>query len=169
MASKKDIPSIQLPIFIIGAGSIVNTAHLPAYKIAGYNVQGIVDIDATKAKATADAFTIPYVFDSLDEMLSKATAETVYDVAVPGSQMISVLEKLPDHAAVLLQKPMGENYEEAKKILHIAREKKLKAGINFQLRYAPYILAAKELIHKNKIGGLNDIEINVNVYTPWHL
>ena len=43
------------------------------------------------------------------------------------------------------------------------------AGINFQLRYAPYILAAKELISKNEIGELNDIEINVNVYTPWHL
>ena len=43
------------------------------------------------------------------------------------------------------------------------------AGINFQLRYAPYILAAKELIHKNLLGELNDIEVNVNVYTPWHI
>lgn len=43
------------------------------------------------------------------------------------------------------------------------------AGVNFQLRYAPYILAAKELINKNLLGKLNDIEVNVNVYTPWHL
>jgi predicted dehydrogenase len=43
------------------------------------------------------------------------------------------------------------------------------AAINFQLRYAPYILAAKELINKDLLGKLNDIEINVNVYTPWHL
>jgi predicted dehydrogenase len=169
MSSKKIILSKQLPVFIIGAGGIVNSAHLPAYQIAGFNVQGIVDIDGTKAKATADAFNIPHVFDTLDEMLSGASTETVFDVAIPGSQMISVLEKLPDHAAVLLQKPMGEDYDEAKKILHLAREKKLKAGINFQLRYAPFILAAKELIHANTIGELNDIEINVNVYTPWHL
>lgn len=169
MPSIKNIPSAQLPVFIIGAGGIVNTAHLPAYKIAGFNVQGIVDIDRTKAKITADAFNIPQVFDNLEQMLSHATADTVFDVAVPGSQMIAVLQQLPDHAAVLLQKPMGEDYDQAKKILHLARQKKVKAGINFQLRYAPYILAAKELIRENKIGELNDIEINVNVYTPWHL
>ena len=52
----------KLPVFIIGAGGIVNAAHLPAYKIAGFNVQGIFDIDHSKAKDTADKFNIPYVF-----------------------------------------------------------------------------------------------------------
>ena len=45
----------------------------------------------------------------------------------------------------------------------------MRAAINFQLRYAPYILAAKDLINANQLGELNDIEVNVNVYTPWHL
>ena len=64
---------------------------------------------------------------------------------------------------------MGENYEQAKEILEITRNKKMNAAINFQLRYAPYIIAARELITEGKLGELNDIEINVNVYTPWHL
>jgi predicted dehydrogenase len=64
---------------------------------------------------------------------------------------------------------MGETYEMAKEILRLVRQKKMLAAINFQLRYAPYVLAAKELINANRIGELNDIEINVNVYTPWHL
>ncbi len=169
MPFKTPISSKHLPIFIIGAGGIVNTAHLPAYKIAGFNVQGIFDIDNSKAKATADRFNIPYVFRSMEEMLSHAKADAVFDVAVPGSQAIPILEQLPSSSSVLLQKPMGENFEEAKKILELARQKKMNAGINFQLRYAPYILAAKELIRQNKIGKLNDIEINVNVYGPWHL
>lgn len=169
MALKKLIPSKHLPIFIIGAGGIVNTAHLPAYKMAGFNVQGIFDIDTSKAKTTADKFNIPRVFASMQEMLSHTQADAVFDVAVPGAQTIPILEQLPGSCSVLLQKPMGEDFEEAKKILELVRQKKMNAGINFQLRYAPYILAAKELIDQNKIGGLNDIEINVNVYTPWHL
>jgi predicted dehydrogenase len=64
---------------------------------------------------------------------------------------------------------MGENYSEARAVLRLTQEKKMIAGINFQLRYAPYILAAKDLIHKDLLGQLNDIEINVNVYTPWHI
>ncbi len=157
------------PIFIIGAGGIVNTAHLPAYKIAGFNVQGIYDIDNAKAVNTAAKFNLPNVFSSVAEMMAYAPANAVFDVAVPGSQTIALLHQLPVGATVLLQKPMGENYEEAKQILQITREKKMLAGINFQLRYAPYILAAKELINKNLLGALNDIEVNVNVYTPWQL
>ncbi len=160
---------LNAPVYIIGAGGIVNTAHLPAYAIAGYNVQGIYDIDANKAKATASKFSLPHVFGSIAEMLAHAPANAVFDVAVPGAQTIPVLQQLPEGASVLLQKPMGENYNEAKQILALSKRRKMQVAINFQLRYAPYILAAKELIRQGRLGTLNDIEINVNVYTPWHL
>jgi len=163
------IPSHPLPIYMIGAGGIVNTAHLPAYKIAGFTVRGIYDIDTTKAIETAQRFNIPNVFSSLAEMLNHAKGKVVFDVAVPGSQTIPILQQLPEGAAVLLQKPMGESFAEAKAILELTQQKKMLAAVNFQLRYAPYILAAKELINTNSLGVLNDIEVNVNVYTPWHL
>ena len=163
------LPSEKRPIYIIGAGGIVNTAHLPAYQIAGFNVQGVFDIAGVKAKATAEKFSIPHVFAELKEMIRHAPANAVFDVAVPGSQTIPVLKELPERAVVLLQKPMGENFDEAKEILQLVREKRMLAAINFQLRYAPYILAAKKFIDNGSLGELNDIEVNVNVYTPWHL
>ena len=163
------LPSEKRPIYIIGAGGIVNDAHLPAYKIAGYNVQGIFDINEAKAKKTAEAFSIPHTFSSLTEMLQAAPANAVFDVAVPGSQTIPVLKQLANESKVLLQKPMGENYAQAKQILELVRSKKMLVAINFQLRYAPYILAAKKFIYDGSLGELNDIEVNVNVYTPWHL
>jgi predicted dehydrogenase len=163
------LPSEKRPIYIIGAGGIVNTAHLPAYQIADFKVLGIFDIAPQKAKATAEKFSIPKVFNGLKEMIADSPANAVFDVAVPGSQTIPVLKQLPDGAAVLLQKPMGENYEEAKQILQLVQQKKMLAAINFQLRYAPYILVAKKFIDNGSLGELNDIEVNVNVYTPWHL
>ena len=163
------LPSGKRPIYIIGAGGIVNDAHLPAYKIAEFVVQGIFDIANEKARSTAEKFSIPHVFATLDEMIAHASKNAVFDVAVPGSQTIPVLQQLPGGAAVLLQKPMGENYDEAKRILELVRQKKMLVAINFQLRYAPYILAAKKFIDDDSLGELNDIEVNVNVYTPWHL
>ena len=163
------LPSEKRPIYIVGAGGIVNAAHLPAYQIAGFNVQGIFDIATVKAKSTAEKFSIPHVFAELNEMIRHSPANAVFDVAVPGSQTIPVLKELPNNAVVLLQKPMGENFDEAKEILQLVQQKKLLAAINFQLRYAPYILAAKKIIDNGSLGELNDIEVNVNVYTPWHL
>lgn len=159
----------KIPVYIIGAGGIVNDAHLPAYKIAGYTVQGIFDIHTEKAKAAAEKFSIPVYYTSLADMIAAAPANAVFDMAVPGSQTISVLKQLPDGVAVLLQKPMGENIAEAKEILQLCRQKKLLAAVNFQLRYAPYILAAKKIMATCNFGVINDVEINVNVFTPWHL
>ncbi len=158
-----------LSVYIIGAGGIVNTAHLPAYKIAGYKVLGIFDIDFKKARETATSFDIPTVFNSIDELITQLDENSVVDIAVPGSQIIDLLEILPDGTNILLQKPMGDNFVMAKQIAAIVKYKKMRAAVNFQFRYAPYILAAKNLISNNQIGDILDIEINVNVNTPWHL
>lgn len=159
----------MLPIYIIGAGGIVNDAHLPAYQLAGYTVGGIYDRDLDKATQTAERFGIPKVYGSLEEMIREAPASAVYDMALPASAIMQVLHQLPDKATVLIQKPMGDNLADARRILTLTRQKQLLAGINFQLRYAPFIKAARELITSGVIGDLCDMEVNVNVFTPWHL
>jgi len=159
----------QIPIFIIGAGGIVNDAHLPAYRIAGYHVQGIFDIDADKARQTAQRYHIPQVFDSIESLVSQLPPVSVVDLAVPGHAVIPSLQQLPDGCAVLIQKPMGENLSAAYHILRLTEEKQQRAAINFQLRYAPFILEAKQMMHSGELGDICDVEVNVNVYTPWHL
>lgn len=163
------LPHSPRPIIIIGAGGIVNDAHLPAYKLAGFNVAGLYDINIAKARDTAEKFSLPVVYENVEQMLRDAPPDAVFDIAVPGHAIVGLLQKLPDHAAVLIQKPMGENYEQAKQILQITRDKKMIAGINFQLRYAPFIISARDMISKGMIGDLCDIEVNINVYTPWDL
>ncbi|MEO8415599.1 MAG: Gfo/Idh/MocA family oxidoreductase [Ginsengibacter sp.] len=163
------LPKEKRPIVIIGAGGIVNDAHLPAYQIAEFEVAGIYDINIEKAENTAKTFSIPVVYKNMDQLLVQAPADVVFDLALPGNAITGVLQKLPDGAAVLIQKPMGENFEQAKNILQLTREKRMVAGVNFQLRYAPFIIAARKMINEGIIGDLCDIEVNVNVYTPWHL
>ena len=46
-------PEEKKSIVIIGAGSIVNDAHLPAYKLAGFEVAGIFDLDQAKPRPKA--------------------------------------------------------------------------------------------------------------------
>jgi predicted dehydrogenase len=163
------LPRHPRPIVVIGAGGIVNDAHLPAYKLAGFRVAGIYDIDRDKALRTAERFDIPLVYPTPEEMLQGNPGSVVFDVAVPGSQLLPVLRQLPEGACVLLQKPMGEDLAGAKAILELTRERGMTAGVNFQLRYAPFIHAARQIVEKGLIGELVDIEVNVNVYTPWHL
>lgn len=166
---KPVLPETKQPIIIIGAGGIVADAHLPAYKIAGFEVYGIVNRTKARAQKLADAFGIPHVFDTVAEAVAAAPENTVFDITIMPEQYIETLKQLPDGAAVLIQKPMGDDFNQAKEILALCRAKNLKAAINFQLRFAPFVSAAKYLIDKGLIGELYDMEVRVTIKTPWEI
>ncbi len=163
------LPAQPLPIVSIGLGGIVHDAHYPAYQSAGFQVAGGYDPNPDRARMMRDKFSLPTLYESLEQAVAQAPANAVFDVAVPGRAVLSVLEKIPDGRAVLVQKPMGEDLDQARAILKLCRQKDLKAAINFQLRFAPFIIAARDMIDRGLIGAVNDMEMRVQVYTPWQL
>ncbi|CAF2409196.1 unnamed protein product [Rotaria sp. Silwood2] len=159
------------PIILIGAGAIVTLGHLPAYKIAGFSVKGIYDIDRQKAFDVAKKWHIPEVYNTINEACTTSANENIiFDLAVPSNQIQSILKHLPINSHALIQKPMGENLTDAQSIVNICKQRHIHSSINFQLRYAPYILALKDAIRLGWLGErLTTIEIHVNVYMPWSL
>lgn len=168
-AQRPELPRTPRPIVLIGAGGIAKDAHLPAYQLAGFSVASVHDLDAARAGALANAFGIPRTCATLAESVATAPTDAVFDVAVPASALPGVLAALPDGAPVLVQKPFGENLEQARSLLALCQRKKLKAAVNFQLRFAPCVAAARRLIADGAIGELHDIEVRVTVHMPWHL
>lgn len=161
------LPSRPRPIVVIGAGGVVNDAHLPAYRAAGLPVRGIFDVQQERCRQTAARFDIPHVYGSLSE----AAAETnvVFDVAVPPDQLLSVLECLADGSSVLMQKPMGTSLTQAHAIADACRRKGLIAAVNFQLRFSPMMLAVNDLIQRGLLGALLDVDVHLNYREPWEL
>jgi predicted dehydrogenase len=157
------------PIIVVGSGGIARDAHLPAYRKAKFPVASAVDADMEKASALARDFDIPHATSSLKEALERTPGERVFDVAVPAPALLKVLPLLPDGAAVLIQKPMGETLEEAHAIVDLCHRKGLIAAVNFQLRTAPTMLAARRITDAGLLGELHDIEIQVSVHMPWQL
>lgn len=162
-------PKVARPIVLIGAGGIARDAHLPAYAKAGFPVAAVVDLDGERAGRLAEAFGIPRVCATIDEAVAYAPKDAVFDCTVPAPAMRGVLRQLPDGAACLLQKPMGETLAEAEEILAICREKGLTAAVNFQLRWAPAMMAARALYEAGAIGAVHDCEVSVSVHMPWGL
>jgi len=166
---KPQLPLTAQPIIIIGAGGIVADAHLPAYQIAGFKVHGIVNRPVERARKLADKYGIANVYQTVAEAVADAPANAVYDITTMPAQYLAALEALPNGSAVLIQKPMGDDYAHAKAILALCRAKNLKAAINFQLRYAPFVSAARYLIANGLIGELYDMEVRITIQTPWEI
>lgn len=159
-------PSNPRPIVTFGAGSIVGDAHFPAYQKAGFPVAGLYDPDAEKAEKLAAEWGVP-AYASAEE--AAAVPNAIFDLATPPNVHASVLRMLPDGAAVLIQKPMGSDLAAATEILKICREKNLKAAVNFQLRFAPMMLALKDAIAKGWLGEVVDFDAWLALATPWQL
>jgi predicted dehydrogenase len=163
-------PKSLIPIVMIGAGGIVNDAHLPAYRKAGFPVVGIVDENRERAQATAERWNIARAWSSLDEALADTAArKVIFDVAIPPTATLALLERLPAAASVLMQKPMGVNLAQARAIVDCCRRKQLVAAVNHQLRFAPYMLAVRDAFRRGWLGAMTDVEMQLNVADPWHL
>ncbi|MGA2793674.1 MAG: Gfo/Idh/MocA family oxidoreductase [Roseiarcus sp.] len=160
-------PSHPKPIVIIGTGGIVKDSHLPAYRKAGFPVAGLFDIDRPRAEALAREWGVPRVFATLEEAVGEPAV--VFDIAAPPNAHLSLLNALPAKSAVLIQKPMGMNLDEATATLRLCRERSLQACVNFQLRFSPMMLAVRDAIARGLLGRLIDVEVHLNLVTPWGL
>jgi len=159
-------PSAPRPIVVLGAGGIVRDAHLPAYRKAGLPVAGVFDIDTARAAALAAQFGLR-AYASLADAVAEPNA--VFDLATPPAAHLELLRALPDGAVALIQKPMGRSLDEATAILHLCHEKRLTAAVNFQLRFAPMVLPLRAAIAAGHLGRIVDVEVHLNLVTPWHL
>ncbi len=162
-------PSNPKPVVIIGVGGIVRDAHLPAYKMAKIPVRGVTDLDAERAQSLSNDWSIPEAYPDVAAAVDRCGTDVVYDIAVPPHVIADILPTLPDKAAVLIQKPMGANQSQAREIRQICCDKNLKAAMNFQLRFSPMMMVARQMIETGRIGELLEIEVHVNIYTPWQL
>jgi predicted dehydrogenase len=80
-----------------------------------------------------------------------------------------VLERVPVGSGVLIQKPMGGDLSQATEILKVCRDRKLVAAVNFQLRFAPMMLAVRDALDRKLLGRLVDVEVHLATDTPWGL
>ncbi|MEK0315081.1 Gfo/Idh/MocA family protein [Cohnella sp. 56] len=154
-------------IAIIGAGEIVREAHMPAYRMAGFNVVGILNRTRPRAEEIARQFGIPKVYDSLKQLLDDPEVEIV-DIALSAELQPEVVREATRAGKhVLCQKPLGDTYESARSIVEMCDAAGVKGAINQQMRWAPGIRASHSIIKRGWLGEPIQAAIQVNVNTDF--
>jgi predicted dehydrogenase len=156
-------------IGIVGAGGIVNYAHLPAYKKAGFKVVGVTDRNHEQAERTATQHGIAKVFDSVEELLRESSVEIV-DVAVYPAEQVAIVEQATAAGKHLLcQKPFADEYSKAIRTVELAEHAKVKIAVNQQMRWDAGIRCTRLLINDGWLGTPTYGTIQVHCQTDWSL
>lgn len=154
-------------IAIVGAGTIVDVAHLPAYRAAGLDVVGIYDIDADRAQVVAENHGIDTVYDSLETVLADDRVDVV-DIAVVADAQPDIVESaIAAGKHLLCQKPFVPDLARGRELIDLADAAQVRIAVNQQMRYDEGIAVAREVLAAGWIGEPTAMSFNVDISTDW--
>jgi predicted dehydrogenase len=152
---------------LVGAGAIVDAAHLPAYAAAGLEVAGIFDLDQARAQEVAARHGVGRVFAGLDELLACPEVEVVDIAVAPEAQPEIARRALEAGKHVLCQKPFAPSVAEGQVLVDLAEARGLQIAVNQQLRFDEGIAATKAVLDLGWIGAPTALTFTVDVATDW--
>jgi len=103
---------------IIGLG--FGRAHIPAFQANGCQVVAVCQRNAAQAKAVADKYGVPRVFERWEEMLEQVRPEIVVIATPPHLHQAIALQALARGAHVLCEKPLAMTRDEARAMVEAA-------------------------------------------------
>ncbi len=154
-------------IGVVGAGLVVNNAHLPAYRDAGFRVAAIYDAREDAARRTADRFGIPQVCRSADELVERRDVQFV-DIAVPPDGQFAIAKKaIMAGKHLLCQKPLSESFDNAVQLVEMAEKAGTQLAVNQQMRWTPAIRYAKLLLQRGYYGEATECQFDLDLWSNW--
>src|SRR2546422_5775179 len=136
-----------LTIGVVGLG--FGRAHIPAFQANGCRVVAVCQRDVVGAKAVADRYGVPHVFERWEEMLERAKPELVVIATPPHLHRAIAVSALASGAHVLCEKPLAMTRADAEAMMDAARRAGRVGMTCFNWRFA----AAMQELHSRVTEG----------------
>lgn len=154
----------------IGAGFIMADCQLVAYRQAGFNPIAISSRSPENTRKVAARHDIGKIYDYYIDLLKDPEVE-ILDIAVPPNIQLEVIRNAVKHAdhikGILIQKPMGTSFTEAKEIVSLCEEAGIKLGVNQNMRYDQSIRACKSALDQGFLGLPVFASIDMRAIPHW--
>jgi predicted dehydrogenase len=142
----------NLRIGVLGCANIARRSVIPAIKsIAEYDLIAIASRTQVKADELANEFNCEAV-EGYQTLLDRNDIDVIYMPLPTGLHEEWVVKALEAGKHILIEKSLAMNYDSAKRMVDIARQKGLLIMENFMFLYHGQHQFVKELIDKGEIG-----------------
>ena len=160
-------------IGIIGAG-FARTTQIPGFRnCEGAQIVAIASAHRAHAEEVAREFNIPNVEDDWRGVVARDDVDLVSIVTPVVTHCEMTLAALDAGKAVLCEKPMAMNADEARRMMERAKEKGVLALIDHELRFLPGRIKMREHLQQGKIGKVQHARLvfrsdsRADVNRPW--
>jgi predicted dehydrogenase len=155
------------PIALIGAGGI-SSAHLDAYRKAGFNVRVIASRTLAHALARRDAFAPQAeATDDIEGTIARPDIAVVDLTLHPEPRAPLIEAALLAGKHVLSQKPFVLDLALGQRLADLADARGLMLAVNQQGRWAPHLSFMREAVRQGLIGQVQSVHIGIHWDHSW--
>src|SRR3989344_231051 len=150
----------MIRIGIIGTGFGAKV-HMPGFQaIKGARVLGIASSKPEKTSQIAQKNNIELAFKTWQELVSSSKIDAVSIAAPPHLHLKIAMAAIKNGKHILCEKPLAMNATEARQMAKKAAESGLVHMTNFEFKNIPHWLLMKDLLQKNRLGRIRQINID---------
>ena len=138
---------------VVGTG-FIGPVHVEGLRRAGVRVAGLLGSTPDKSRQMAERLNVPRAYASFDELLADADVQSVH-LATPNRLHFEQASRaLRAGKHVLCEKPLAMTPAQSAELVRLARQTRLAAGVNYNIRYYPLCLEAAQRIRAGTIGDI---------------
>jgi len=138
----------KIGVGIIGAGSFVQSVHLPNLKNLDkyYHLRAVVTQHGERAKFLCQQYRMNYATTDYKELLRDPKIDLVFIGTRHNLHYPMVIDAIKNGKAVFVEKPLCLTPEELENIKEEAVKNKMTVIVGFNRRYAPLAVAIKQML-----------------------
>lgn len=151
---------------IIGLGKIAHKFAADLALVEDATLYAVASRNLDKAKGFAQLYEVPFSFGSYSDLFAFKEVDILYIATPHNSHAELSIEAMKHGKHVLCEKPIALNYNDALRMVQVARETGQFFMEAFWTRFNPSIIEVKKLIAKNSIGQVRYINADFVFNAP---
>ncbi|MEO8498523.1 MAG: Gfo/Idh/MocA family oxidoreductase, partial [Planctomycetota bacterium] len=157
----------EIGVAIVGTG-FMGWVHAEALRRVGVTITGVLGSSPAKSKAAADQLQLSKAYTSFEDVLRDDTVNSVH-LGVPNRWHFEMArDALLAGKHVMCEKPLAMTSAESLQLVELSRQHPQQAaGVNYNIRYYPLCLEARERVRSGAIGDV--FHINGSYAQDWLL
>jgi predicted dehydrogenase len=156
-----------LRVGVIGAGAIAQVAHLPMLsRSTEFDVVAIGDNDLSKARALAQRFDIPEVYDDIEYLLKYARPDVVAVCTPNHLHEVHVKTALAAGAHVLCERPLALGTAGVEAVIAAQQRADRAMLVGMHHRFRSDVQAVRQFLAGGELGAVHAVRAEWYTFKP---
>ena len=155
----------MIKLAIVGTGGIAHWHAQSFQNIEGVKIVCACDIDKERVKAFANQYNIENTYNSFDDLIEHCEFDAISNATPDSFHKEIALKAINKNKHVFSEKPLAENYHDAKEMYDATKGTNLINMVNFTYRNSSGYQELVKVVKSGEIGKVKHVD--ATYYSSW--